>query len=117
MKVPPDLQSLLGNPVSGVAFVQDYVEIHFDGAILRALTPLTVTCGSKRSQLGEPGFCNLLRELIGKSVSQVTEFKNDRIEVFFGSKCSLRIPIDEASRTTHETAHFLAEHGGPLSVW
>jgi hypothetical protein len=35
---PADPAIILGEPLSAVAFVRDYVEFHFDGPVLRAIS-------------------------------------------------------------------------------
>jgi len=40
------LEDLVGEEVGSVGFIRDYVEINFDGPILRSLSAPTVTVGS-----------------------------------------------------------------------
>ena len=61
----PDLQFLLGEPLSAVSFVMDYVELHFNGSYLRCLVPPVVEQGGRVARFPEPGSRDALCALIG----------------------------------------------------
>jgi len=46
---------IIGQPLSGVAFVQDYVELHFDGKILRTLANPSIAGDRGRFAFPEAG--------------------------------------------------------------
>jgi len=54
-----------------VTFVQDYLQLHFDGPTLNALTVVTVTSPDGRARTGEEQFRNLVCSCISKQVTGV----------------------------------------------
>ncbi|MFD3700967.1 hypothetical protein ACFWUZ_33370 [Streptomyces sp. NPDC058646] len=61
------LQLLMGLDVSAVSFVRDYVELHFDGPILRALGDPSGVYGGREWRFPAPGSLDLMRCYIGKT--------------------------------------------------
>ena len=62
------LQDLRGEEVSGICFVHDYLELRFDGPILRALSRMAVENKIRKVWFGDLGFRDLVCELIGTTV-------------------------------------------------
>lgn len=60
--------ALVGEELSGVVFVRDYVQLQFDGVTLSALTQLHVQDGDRGASSGDESFANLLIRRIGKTV-------------------------------------------------
>jgi hypothetical protein len=112
------IQSLVGEELSAVSFVRDYVEFHFDGPVFRAMVGPIVTQGYISIAFPEPGSRDALCELIGLAVREVVVQKDIAIELRFAGGQVVRVPLDEASRTGPEAAHFMGEHiHSPLDVW
>ncbi len=113
----PGLNDLDGESLSGVAFVQDYVEFHFDGKILRALTRASIT--SKRGSFTFParGSRDALCSMIGRVVEHVEVHEQDRIEVVFDDASVLRVPLASEERTGPEAAHYVPGADLPIEVW
>ena len=103
--------------VSAVAFVQDYVEFHFDGKILRSLSEPVVSMGRLSWRFPAVGARDALCTLIGKPVADVHVFEGDRIELDFGGGTLLAIPLSESARTGEEAAHYVSGENGPIEVW
>jgi hypothetical protein len=112
-----DLNRLKGEPLSGVAFVQDYVEFHFDGKILRALTRASVTSTSGTFTFPNQGSRDAFCLLIGHAVEHVDVREEERIEVVFDDQSVLRVPLASAERTGPEAAHFVPGENLPIDVW
>jgi len=54
-QVERTVESLAGEELSAVSFVRDYVEFHFDGPVLRALTNPRVEIDGETISFPEPG--------------------------------------------------------------
>jgi hypothetical protein len=110
-----DLTCLIGQEINCIAFVMDYVEIHFNGPILRALTDPMITVAGARFAFPEPGSRDALCTLIGQQVESI-RVDHDRIDLTTRN-ATLLIPLDEQSRAGPEAAHFVpASPGGTLRV-
>jgi hypothetical protein len=108
---------LAGEVLSAVCFVHDYIEFDFDGPVLRALTPVTVTVAGQRWTSPQPGYRDALCSIIGATVSTVELQEGIEIAVRFGTEAELRISLREGASPSGEAAHFLPEPGGALQVW
>jgi hypothetical protein len=75
MKAPVTLADALarivGRSLSSVTFVADYVQFDFNGPRLTAFTMPTVSSGSNRIVLGEPGSLDALCKQIDRRVENV----------------------------------------------
>ncbi|HEY3144352.1 MAG TPA: hypothetical protein VGJ86_24700 [Acidimicrobiales bacterium] len=119
---PFDLSDLSGEELSGVCFVRDYVELHFDGPILRCFSgPVVETPAGARVTFPEPGSRDVLCRLIGDQVQRAAD-EPDALVVDFGDAGSVTVP----KRTTAvdpEIAHFVPStpDGRPdvshMSIW
>ncbi|MET9295800.1 hypothetical protein [Streptomyces sp. NPDC003077] len=111
MKITNDsddpLRLLTGREVSAVCFVRDYVELHFDGPILRALSDPFGSHGGRAWRFPGPGSLELMRRYIGETVVGC-ELDPDRIlAVDFVEEHRFAIPLDHASRVGPEAAHLI----------
>ena len=111
------IEGLIGEELNVVSFVMDYVEFHFNGPVLRALTKPTVEVGAAFATFPELGSRDRLCELIGKEVAAVSVVDDVAISISFTDGASLRIPLDHASRVGPEAAHYQSEtFNSPLTV-
>jgi hypothetical protein len=111
------LDSLLGCAASAVCFVRDYVEIHFDGPIVRCISDPEVARGGKTVRFPEVGSRDALCELIGRNLEAVEETEDVVMEFHFEGGYSLTIFLDSEHRINGEAAHFVPGPGQPISVW
>jgi hypothetical protein len=111
------IESLVGEQLSAVSFVQDYVEFHFDGPVIRALTNPIVATATGRVQVPAPGSRDALCSLIAQRVNGVEHEDNIQLRLNFGVGESLTIPLDEASHLGPEAMHFQSSPTGPVQVW
>lgn len=110
------LESLVGERLSAVTFVADYVQIAFDGAALTALTSArAVGADGARTAFPGPGSRDALCALIGAEVRRAGA-DPARIRLDFTDGRALEIPVDDASYTSAEAAHF-RRRDGTLVVW
>ena len=122
-------EGLVGLELSAVAFVRDYVEFHFDGPILRALSSPLIRTEGHESQFPDPGSRDALCTLIGQSVASVqvvwspdTVMGKERIELAL-EDAMVVIPLDLDHRVGPESAHYVPSHpdGSPalegMHIW
>lgn len=112
-----ELECLVGEPVSAVSFVMDYVEFHFNGPILRALSNPIIESSGSRLTFGEPGSRDALCSLIGTEVEAIDVREGDAIEILMASGQKLVVPLDEGRRTGPEAAHFVPGIDEGILVW
>jgi hypothetical protein len=111
-------EELVGEELSAVSFVRDYVELHFDGPIIRALTPIRVgEKGTVGVSSTEHGWRDQLCAQIGKSVREVVIDDVRAIVIRFEDGTELIIPLDTESRSGPEAAHFVPFPRTTLSIW
>lgn len=114
-KIPSDLG---GEELSAVSFVRDYVELHFDGPVLRALTlPVVVDAAGRSTDATSDVWRNALCALIGVVVVGVEIDDGVAIRVRFAGGTRLEIPLSDKFRRGPEAAHFLPEGDLPMFVW
>lgn len=110
------LEALDGEVVSGVCFVTDYVEIHFNGAILRCIAHPLLGDGDNWLRFPSAGSRDALCSLIGDVVS-TTEESHEALSVRFVSRRELKVSLDPADIRGGEWAHFVPSDGRPMVVW
>ncbi|MCR6689355.1 hypothetical protein [Cellulomonas sp.] len=108
------LAMLVGAEVGGVAFVRDYVEIHFDGPILRALSAPVVEMDGTGGRFPSEGSRDRLCQLIGRTVLAAQEGAESLV-LDFDDSVRLRIPL-VTSRLVVEAAHLVPESEGRPDV-
>jgi hypothetical protein len=97
----------------------DYVEIDFDGPILRCLTYPSIRAEHSAVTFPNPGSRDALCSLIGKEVEHVHIQKDDVIALDFGASLSLRVPLDAKSRQMRgpEAANFIVAASHIFHAW
>ncbi len=103
------ISSLAGEELNGVAFVEDYVEFHFNGPVLRALTNPAVHTTAQQWNFPNAGARDALCSLIGATVESVEVQEQDAIRLRFADGRVLVVPLDELSRVGPEAATFQAQ--------
>ncbi|WP_318211431.1 hypothetical protein [Streptomyces sp. SJL17-1] len=107
---------LIGHEVSAVSFVRDYVELHFDGPVLRALADPVGVYGGSEWRFPEPGSPDLMRRYIGETVDGC-ELDPDRIIALHFGEHRFAIPLDDGSSGGPEAAHLVGtDESGRTSV-
>jgi hypothetical protein len=107
------LTALEGSRVSMVCFVADYVEIDFDGPVLRAVAPPTIVLrGGAPVTFPEAGSRDALCRIIGDDLEAV-EARPEQLLLSFRAGARLEIPIGQEP----ESVHYVPHPGGPIKVW
>jgi len=108
---------LVGTELSAVCFVRDYIEFHFDGPILRALSNPTCSMVDVVYQYPERGSRDALCELIGLEVREVKVLQSQYIQCMLGNGYMLSIPLTQPNPFSGESAHFILGEHKPIAVW
>ena len=86
---------LLGEQLSAVTFVQDYLQLWFDGPGINVMNPLTVTTPAGSITSWNPGFRDLLCAQIAKIVSAVERRAGEALVIKFHDGSSLLVSLRE----------------------
>lgn len=84
---------LRGEPLSSVTFVQDYLQISFDGPCINVNNPLTVESATGKITSWQPGFRDLLCAQIAKIVDAVEYRLDDAIVIRFTDGSSISVSL------------------------
>ena len=122
MSYPPTrIEDLTGEELGGIHFVRDYVELYFDGPVVRALSsPLVRDGGREQPRFPALGSRDALCALIGRTLAAVEVREEDSIVLRFADGAEVWIPVGPlggADPDMPETAHFVRGPGLPLDVW
>jgi hypothetical protein len=111
---------LLGREISAVCFVRDYVELHFDGPIVRALTDPFGLYGCQTWRFPQGNALARMRSYIGLVVDDFVIVPDQYAQVSFGEH-SFTIPLDAPSRSGPEALQIVGvdEKGrtDPRRLW
>lgn len=108
------LRDIVGQEVSAISFVRDYVEILFDGPILRLLSDPIITLGAAEYRFPSNGSRDALCSFIGAEVTGAFDRAGQLVFVFTGRGT---IAISKASTNAGpEIAHFVPTRRGVLAL-
>jgi hypothetical protein len=103
---------LIGEELSGIAFVRDYVQLQFNSLPeLTALTPITVASGSASATLGNPDFANLAIGQIGRSVGAIDYRESNILRLIFEDGSVVSISLEPDDYTGPEAVNFRRRDG------
>ena len=111
------VDQLVGEQISAIAFVLDYVEFHFSGPVLRSLSHPSVASNTSRMCFPEPGSRDALCCVIGSTVQSVKLDEKVALELTTSNDLRITIPLDSRSRRGPEAMHFIPEVNKPIQVW
>jgi hypothetical protein len=99
---------LVGREVSAVCFVRDYVELHFDGPIVRAISnPLGSWMARHRGwRYPEGDSATAMLNFIGRVVDGFTLIPDEYAQLSFGED-AFTIPLTDAERRGPEALHIV----------
>src|SRR5262245_50390151 len=112
------LSELLNEEINAVCFVMNYVELHFNGAILRCLNNPKLSYMKQVAVFPQPNSRDALCSLIGTFVTDIKTFKEQRILLSTNKGHALEIPLG----TGREGAHYVPRGPfpgghGPMKVF
>jgi hypothetical protein len=112
--IQSDIYKLEGEELSAVCFVRDYIELHFDGPILRFLGKIAVQNGQTLRLLSDKEFKDWLCRNIGKRVKSIKAPSGNIIEVKFHGNDIVRV---QGEKVGYEFAHFISSPDKGMQVW
>jgi hypothetical protein len=107
------LQMLIGEQLSAVTFVQDYLQLHFDGPRLTVFSHPVIRLGDQTFHRGKPGFRDALCSNITKKVTEARVAYGDSLSISFGDGSMIKISLKDEDYSGGEAVNFDA--GG--NVW
>lgn len=100
-------QQIVGEQLSGVTFVMDYLQLQFNPApTINVYTPLTVRCDGKTYVSGEDPFRNKLCEQITKLVKSVECNHEEYFLIVFEDGSEISISLKPADYVGPEALNF-----------
>jgi hypothetical protein len=100
------LQVIIGEQLSAVTFVQDYVQLHFDGPRLTVFSHAVVMLGDKTFHGGKPGFRDALCGSIAKKVTEARVAYGDNISISFADGSMIKISLKDENYPDGEAVSF-----------
>jgi len=99
------LKTLVGEQLSSVEFVADYVQLWFNGPCLTAHTPPTVSSDGNNLAWGDLRYRDALCEQIGRSVER-TLVDAEQVAIVFDNGASVSISLREEDYRSSEALEF-----------
>ena len=114
------IKDLIGLELSAVCYVRDYVELHFDGPILRCLADPIIAGSSGRFEHPEVGSRDALCALVGEVVLEAAD-EVTRLRLEFAGHATVFVPKRSPSAGP-EVAHLVPSFDGTpdvaeMSIW
>jgi hypothetical protein len=100
------LQMIIGEQLSAVTFVQDYVQLHFDGPRLTVFAHPVVIRGDQTFHWGKPGFRDALCNSIAKKVTEARIAYGESIAIAFADGSAIRISLKDEDYVGAEAVNF-----------
>jgi len=112
----PLIGQIVGEQLSAVSFVQDYVEFHFDGPVVRAFAGPIVKESGETIRFPSPNSRDKLCSLIGRPVSSFELIDGLELRIRLGG-ADLIVPLDAERTPGPEAMHFQDSVTSPVQVW
>ena len=106
------LSRVVGEQLSSVEFVQDYVQLRFDGPTLTCFTRPEVELRERTFRWGEPGYRDELCARIASKVVEVSVLSGDAIRIRFADGAEVKVSLRDADYRCAEAAKFDVSRGG-----
>jgi hypothetical protein len=104
--VSDPFQQIVGEHLSAVTFVQDYLQLQFDGPTLNALTAVTVTSPDEHAKSGDDQFRNLLCSCITKQVLGVEVREREALHIRLADGFSVSVSLRDEDYRCPEAVTF-----------
>ncbi|MGA8222488.1 MAG: hypothetical protein WB780_12605 [Candidatus Acidiferrales bacterium] len=104
------LQPAVGEQLSSVEFVQDYLQLHFDGPALTLFVWPVIVLADQEAHFGEVGYRNVLCARIGRKVIEVSIDEEKAIVIHFDDGVSMTNSLRPEDRTGPEAGYFASSH-------
>jgi hypothetical protein len=100
------LDRIIGEQLSSVEIVQDYVQLHFDGPTITAFVWPTINSGGNTMRFGDLGYRDELCGRIAHNVTAARIVKMVCLTVQFDDGVELNISLKSEDSTGPEAGHF-----------
>jgi hypothetical protein len=110
------LEQLKGRNLSAVTFVQDYLQLQFDGPFLNIFVWPRITVSDKSVSFGAPGYRDQLCSQIGKIVGGATAEADASLRLYFTDGSTIDVSLLPECRKGPESVVFQDGDGG-FAVW
>lgn len=98
------LEAIVGEFLSSVEFVMDYVQLRFCGAMLTAYRRPHIQLGCRTYLPGDYGYRDALCSLIGETVEDTEVCERLFLRISFGDGRSIRVPLNPDESIGQESA-------------
>ena len=107
-------KSIIGEQLSSVEFVQDYLQLHFDGNTLTLYSWPQVNLGSLTYKHGDIMYRNALCEIISHEVDRVVLLENTRVTFYFDDEYSITLNLvrNQSNSSLPEFLYFVDVNEG-----
>ncbi|HLM61527.1 MAG TPA: hypothetical protein VK308_12045 [Pyrinomonadaceae bacterium] len=102
---PKYFDNLIGEQLSAVTFVMDYLQLQFNSQCLTVLNPLFVKVGGQSYTHNDTEFRNVVCERIARLVLKVTLSKQE-LRIDFDDSSSFAISLKEEDYSSPEAINF-----------
>ena len=106
-------KSIIGEQLSSVVFVQDYLQLHFDGNVLTCYSWPKIQILDVSFDFQDNGYRDALCAFISRIVNRVIFEENKKLELFFETGYSIMLDINrnEHNKSLPEFAYFTSIEG------
>jgi hypothetical protein len=111
------VEDLVGETVDGVCFFWEYLELRFNGPILRAMVTADLDTTAEHWTFPDKGSRDAICGLIGASVRDVEVERDRSIQLRFDDGKVFTISFAAAHQAGEEAAHFVPGDNRPIAVW
>jgi hypothetical protein len=112
-----EIVAIEGAQLSSVTFVQDYVQLNFDGPSLTAITLPAVVIGELQVVPGARGYRDALCAQIGKIVLRCDVRVGDRLQIEFNDSSVLTISLKSQDYRAEEAVVFRHNRTTEWASW
>jgi hypothetical protein len=111
------LAKLVGEELSAITFVRDYLQLHFDGPTINAYTLPIVTFRDSRWANGDTGYKDAICARIGVAVIGASTVPEDRLQLDFADGASVAISLRPEHRVIAEAAMYTDPQTNEWACW
>ena len=101
-----DLSGIIGEELTAVEFVQDYLQLRFDGPVLTLYAWPHVLLSEYSIAFGEPEYRNALCAQIGEKVEEATLEEGDSLTIKLENETVLALSLREEDLDGPEAGSF-----------
>lgn len=107
-----DISGIIGEELTAVEFVQDYLQLRFDGPLLTLYAWPHVLLSEFSVAFGEPEYRNALCAQIGEKVEEATLDEGDSLTIKLENETVLALSLREEDLDRPEAGSFSATGAG-----